>query len=285
MRPDKNTCLTTKWPICNGTGIPCLGYGTYKIPDPEEAYRVVCAAIKAGYRHIDTAAFYKNESGVGRAVRDSGLPREELFITSKVWKTEDTYDKVMTAWEETMKEIGLDYLDLYLVHWPAPVWREGHAEINREVWRAMMDIYKTGKVKAIGVSNFLVHHLETIMDMEIPPMVDQIEINPGYLQKETVDYCQAHNILVEAWSPLGRGKVLNHPALVALGEKYGRTSAQVILRWELQHGVVPMPKSVHEDRIESNKNVFNFELSEEDMKVIDQLECDGCSHHHPDRVD
>lgn len=269
--------------LSNGNEIPLVGFGTYKIKDPNEAYNSVKMALEAGYTHIDTAAYYENEAMVGKAIRESGIPREELFVTSKLWKTELGYEKAMAGFERTMKEIGLDYLDLYLIHWPAsPTHEENWEEINLETWRAFIDIYKSGKVKAIGVSNFLPHHLKALMGTEIVPMVNQIEIQPGFMQKETVDYCRENGIIVEAWSPLGRGRVLDNPLLMELAEKYGKTVAQISLRWEVQNGIVTLPKSTHEERIKSNFDIFNFELSSEDMAKIDAMEPYGNTGHHPD---
>lgn len=269
--------------LSNGNEIPLVGFGTYKIKDPNEAYNSVKMALEAGYTHIDTAAYYENEAMVGKAIRESGIPREELFVTSKLWKTELGYEKAMAGFERTMKEIGLDYLDLYLIHWPAsPTHEENWEEINLETWRAFIDIYKSGKVKAIGVSNFLPHHLKALMGTEIVPMVNQIEIQPGFMQKETVDYCRENGIIVEAWSPLGRGRVLDNPLLMELAAKYGKTVAQISLRWEVQNGIVTLPKSTHEERIKSNFDIFNFELSTEDMAKIDAMEPYGNTGHHPD---
>ena len=281
--------LSTRIKLNNDTTIPMFGYGTYKIKDSNEAYTSVRLALKNGYRHIDTAAFYENEKYVANAIKDfmeeSHTRREDIFVTSKAWKTELGYDKTLAAFEKTMNEMQMDYLDLYLIHWPASyAFDDDWENTNRATWKAMIEIYKSGRVKAIGVSNFLTHHLDTIIDMEITPAVDQIEINPGFLQKDTVDYCHNHGILVEAWSPLGRGKSLSHPLLEELASKYGKTVAQIILRWELQHDIVPLPKSVNEVRIVENANVFDFELSEDDMKSIDDIEPYGNSGHSPDQA-
>ena len=279
--------LTTKIELNNGTKIPCFGFGTYKIKDGNEAYTSVKAALEQGYIHVDTAAFYENEKFVGNAVKDflatSDLKREDLFVTSKVWKTEAGYEKTMKAFDRTMDEIGLDYLDLYLVHWPSSyAFDDDWENTNRSTWKAMVEIYKSGRVKAIGVSNFLTHHLNALMDSEVVPAVDQIEINPGFLQEDTLKFCQDNGILVEAWSPLGRGKSLVHPLLEELAAKYGKTVAQIILRWDIQHGIVPLPKSVHEERIKENADVFDFVITDEDMKKIDDMEPYGNSGHSPD---
>ncbi len=281
--------LTDRIKLNNGTSIPCLAFGTYKIKDPAEAYNSVKSALEIGYRHIDTAAFYENEKQVGQAINDfiatGAAKREDIFVTSKVWKSELGYKKTLAAFEKTMSEIGLDYLDLYLIHWPASyAFDDDWENTNRETWKAMIEIYKSGRVKAIGVSNFLTHHLKALMEFDIIPAVDQIEVNPGFLQKDTVDFCQEHGILVEAWSPLGRGKSLEHPLLKDLAEKYDRTVAQIILRWEMQHNVVPLPKSVNPERIRSNSELFDFELSEDDMEMIDEIEPYGNSGHSPDQA-
>lgn len=275
--------------LLNKTEIPSIGFGTYKIVDEIEARESVKKAIELGYRHIDTAAFYMNEVGVGQGVRDAmaiyGLGREDVFVTSKVWKTENTYDKVIASFNETMKKLELGYLDLFLVHWPSSyAFDDNWKETNREVWRAMIDIYKTGRAKAIGVSNFLPHHLNTIIDMEIIPMVNQIEINPGFLQKETVDYCQEKGIVVEAWSPLGRGRIMENETLKEIASKYDKSVAQLALRWELQHGIVVIPKSVNEERILENLDIFDFEIEQSDMDIIDNMAPVGASGHGPDQI-
>ena len=281
--------LSTTIKLNNGTSIPILGYGTYKIKDAAEAYSSVKNALDLGYRHIDTAAFYENEKYVSNAIKDfiaSGkATREDIFVTSKVWKTELGYDKTLAAFEKTMNEMQLDYLDLYLVHWPSSyAFDDDWKNTNRQTWKAMMEIYKSGRVKAIGVSNFLTHHLDTRIDMDVIPAVNQIEVNPGFLQKDTVDYCHEKGILVEAWSPLGRGKSLEHPLLQELASKYGKSVAQIILRWEIQHDIIPLPKSVTPSRIVENSEVFDFELSSNDMTAIDEIPPYGNSGHSPDEA-
>ena len=269
--------------LSNGNEIPVLGFGTYKITDDVIAEESVREALRLGYRHVDTAAFYQNEKAVGRAIRGSGTDRKNIFVTSKVWKTENTYDKVMASFERSMNDLDIGYLDLYLVHWPAsPSFDDNWKEINRDVWKAMIDIYKSGKARAIGVSNFLVHHLDTIMDMEVKPMVDQIEINPGFLQEETLEYLKEHNIAAEAWSPLGRGRIFGNEVLANIALKYGKTVSQIALRWELQHDIIVLPKSVTPSRIAENMELFDFEIEEEDMRKIDALPPFAASGHSPD---
>ncbi len=273
----------------NGHKIPMLGFGTYKITDEKEASDSVKHAIKLGYRHIDTAAFYRNERTVGEAIKagleENNLSREDIFVTSKVWKTENTYEKVMASFEKTMEDLDIEYLDLYLVHWPSSyAFDENWKETNREVWSAMIDIYKSGRVKAIGVSNFLTHYLDTIIDMEIIPMVDQIELNPGFLQKDTVDYCQEKGIVVEAWSPLGRGRIFSNELLCDMAAKYDVTVAQLALRWLIQHDIVVLPKSVTPARIEQNMKIFDFEIDKADMNTLDTMPPVGASGHSPDEA-
>ncbi|MGG3927309.1 aldo/keto reductase [Metabacillus fastidiosus] len=249
----------------NGVKMPWFGLGVYKVEDGQEVINSVKSAIKAGYRSIDTAAIYKNEEGVGQAVKEAGIPREQLFITSKVWNSDQGYESTIAAFHESLKKLDLDYLDLYLIHWPVK-------ETYKETWKAMETLYKEGKVKAIGVSNFHVHHLEDLMEeAEIIPMVNQVEYHPRLTQKDLLSFCQNNNIQLEAWSPLARGRFFDNPILVELSQKYEKTAAQIILRWDLQTGVVTIPKSVHEHRIIENANIFDFELSDEDITKIDSL--------------
>ena len=225
--------LTDSFVMRNGKTIPCIGYGTYKTSE-EEVYDAVIAAIKAGYRHIDTAAFYKNEAGVGRAVRECGVPREEIFVTSKVWNTDRGYENTKRAFAESMERLGLDYLDLYLIHWPANKKQFGDEakKINAETWRALEELYAEGKIKAIGLSNFLPHHIEELMEgAKVKPMVDQIEFHPGWAQLEVSEYCLKNDIVVEAWSPLGRKDALDNEVLREIGAKYRKSAAQICVRW------------------------------------------------------
>ncbi len=270
----------------NGYMIPEIGYGTWQSPDSEVTVNGVKAAIACGYRHIDTAAAYKNEESVGEGIKESGIARKDLFVTSKVWNTQRGYEKTIVAFEKTLSDLDLDYLDLYLIHWPASKKDyENWEEINLETWRAMTDLYKAGKIKAIGVSNFKPHHLEALMKTEVKPMVNQIEFHPGFMQEETVKYCRDNGILVEAWSPLGTGRMLTNPDLQEIASHYGKSVAQICIRWCIQHDVLPLPKSVTPSRIEENSNVFDFEINAEDMQRIDALENFGGSGLDPDEVD
>ena len=283
----KLTSLTSGLKLSNGVTIPGLGYGTYQTP-PEDAYRAVTDALAVGYRHIDTAALYGNESGVGQAVKDSGLKREEVFITSKLWNTERGYDKTMAAFEKTLAELGTDYLDLYLIHWPANEKQFGQeaAALNLDTWRAFEELYKAGKIKAIGVSNFMPNHLEALLaQAEIKPMVNQIEVHPGWPQTEAIRYCQRNDILVEAWAPLGEAAALSNPVLAKIAAKYDHTPAQVCLRWEVQQGILPLPKSVHKERMAENTKLFDFELTEDEMDIIGALRNLGGQCKVPDQVD
>ena len=248
----------------NGVRMPWLGLGVYKAQEGEEVVRAVRTALEAGYRSIDTAKLYENEEGVGRAVRESGIPREELFITTKVWNSDQGYEQTLAAFDTSMRKLGLEVLDLYLIHWPV----KGK---YKETWRALEKLYKEGRVRAIGVSNFQPHHLDDLMaDAEIKPMVNQVELHPLLTQKPLLAYCKEHGIQVEAWRPIMQGK-LNVPVLLDLAAKYGKTPAQIVLRWDLQNGVVVIPKSVTPERIRENADVFDFELTAEDMLAIDSL--------------
>ena len=245
--------------------MPWFGLGVFKVEDGTEVIDSVKAAIKNGYRSIDTAAIYKNEEGVGQAIRESGIPREELFITSKVWNSDQGYESTLQAFETTLEKLGLEYLDLYLVHWPV----KGK---YTESWKALEKLYKDGRVRAIGVSNFHIHHLQDVFEIaEIKPMVNQVEYHPRLTQEELHAFCKEHRIQLEAWSPLMQGQLLDHPTLQEIATKYNKSTAQIILRWDLQNEVVTIPKSIKEHRIIENANIFDFELSTEDMKAIQSL--------------
>ncbi|WP_195971965.1 aldo/keto reductase [Clostridium thermobutyricum] len=271
----------------NDYKIPSIGFGTFRTPSGEETEQSVLNAIKAGYRHIDCAAAYGNEKSVGDAIRKSGIAREELFVTSKLWNDEKGYEKTIAAFNKTLEDLQLDYLDLYLIHWPiAKASKNNWQEANSESWRAFEDLYKQGKIKAIGVSNFLPHHFEPLLKTaKIKPMVNQIEFHPGMLQEETVEFCKKNNILVEAWAPFSNGQILSNPVLTEIADKYNKSVAQLSLRWIIQKGIVPLPKSVTPERIKSNLNVFDFEISAQDSETIDKLTNCGGSGLHPDEVD
>jgi len=271
----------------NGVVIPQPGFGTFLTPNGETAINSVCYAIQRGYRHIDTAAVYGNESSVGKGIRLSGVHREDLFITSKVWNTERGYDKTLRAFEKTMNDLGLDYLDLYLIHWPANKKQFGDKadQLNQETWKAMERLYKEKRIRAIGLSNFMPHHIDKILEIaEVMPAVDQIEYHPGLLQKECVEYCKKKGIVVEAWSPLGRGAFLSDELLVDMADKYGCTVAQLIIRWVIQNGVLPLVKSITPSRIEENIEVFNFTIRSEDMMIINDMITERVGH-DPDEID
>ena len=259
----------------NGVEIPVLGFGTWKAADGEEAYQAVLAALKAGYRHIDTAAIYQNEESVGRAIKDSGLAREDLFITTKLWNTHYTYEDAQAALEESLEKLGLDYVDLYLIHWPNPKpLRENDAwkQRNAEVWRAMEDMLAAGKVRAIGISNFLPHHLEALLETaRVIPAVNQIRLAPGVYQSEAIAASRKHGILLEAWGPFGQGELFQNEQVKEMATKYGKTVAQLALAWSLQEGFLPLPKSVTPERIASNLNCFDFELTADDMELLRHL--------------
>ncbi len=272
--------------LSNGYKIPSIGFGTWKAPDDETTVAAVKKAIECGYTHIDGAAIYRNEKSVGRGIAESGIPREELFVTSKLWGTERGYDKTIAAFEKTLSDLGLEYLDLYLIHWPA---NEKHhkdwQEQNAETWRAFEDLYKQGRIKAIGVSNFLVHHMEALLKTaEIVPMIDQLEFHPGYMQSEIVEYCRRKGICLEAWSPLGTGRMLSNEMLGEIAEKYGVSVAQICIRWCLQNDALPLVKSITPSRIKENIDVWDFEISAEDMQRINAMDFCGGSGLYPDEV-
>ena len=272
----------------NGVLIPELGFGTFLTEDGETCVNAVRTALNVGYTHIDTAAVYGNEVSVGRGIRESGKDRKDVFVTSKVWNTERGYDKTLRAFDRTLADLGLDYLDLYLIHWTANRKQFGDEapKLNAETWRALEKLYRDGRIRAIGLSNFMPHHIDDLMQTaEIKPMVDQIEYHPGLTQPDCVDYCKKNGIVVEAWSPLGRGKVLQDPDLASVAERHHKTPAQVVIRWVMQKGVVALVKSTHENRIRENFDVFDFELSEEDMKLIDAIKSTARIGAEPDECD
>ncbi|MCC9042735.1 aldo/keto reductase [Myroides sp. M-43] len=273
--------------LSNGVKIPQLGFGTWKAAEGEQAENAVLCAISEGYRHIDTASFYKNEVSIGRAIAKSGVPREELFITTKLWNADRGYEQTLKAFDLSLANLGVAYLDLYLIHWPASAHQFANwKEINADTWRALEHLYKEGKVKAIGVSNFYVHHLEALFETAvIKPMVNQIEFHPGFMQEQVVRFCQERSILIEAWSPIGRGNILDNAILLAMALKYGVTVPQLVLQWIIQKGHLPMPKSVTPQRIKENIQINKIIISEEDVVVVDNLPYIGGSGLNPDQVD
>ncbi|WP_274363996.1 aldo/keto reductase [Paenibacillus thermotolerans] len=249
----------------NGVAMPWLGLGVWRVEEGSQVEDAVSAALAHGYRSIDTAAVYGNEAGVGKAIRQSGVKREELFVTTKVWNADQGYESTLRAYEESLKKLGLDYVDLYLIHWPV----KGKYV---ETWRALRKLYEEKRVRAIGVSNFHVHHLKDIMaESDIVPAVNQVEYHPLLNQRELLSFCKEKGIQMEAWSPLMQGNNLDDPTLVEIARKHGKSPAQVVLRWDLQSGVVTIPKSIRAERIKENADVFNFELSAEEMDRINAL--------------
>lgn len=262
---DFKTCFE----LSNGVQIPCIGFGTWQSRD-DEGVAAVKAALEARYRLIDTAAAYGNELSVGAAIRESGIPRDQIFITSKLRNSAHGYAATMEAFEWSTQKLGTDYLDLYLIHWPNPVqFRPIWKEATRGTWRAFEELYRAGRIRAIGVSNFMPHHIEMLMETAtIMPMVNQLKLCPGITQDSAVDYCIKKGILVEAYSPFGTGSIFAEPQMREIAAKYNKSVSQVCLRWSLQMGYLPLPKSANPMRIRENLNVFDFDLSEEDMAKI-----------------
>lgn len=258
--------MDTVFKLANGVSMPAVGFGTYQLSPDEAAEKAVRAALDIGYRHIDTAKLYQNEHGVGKAVRDSAIPREEIFVTTKLWNTDHAYDDAMQAIDASLDRLGLEYVDLYLIHWPQPGDRD-------TAWRALQDIYESGKAKAIGVSNYTVEHLEDLLDGSgMVPMANQIEFHPFIYaeQRGILDYCRQKNIAVEAYSPLRHDEAAE-PAVLEIAKRLNKTPSQVVLRWCLQHGAAPLPRSANPAHIRENLEVFDFELTEDDMQVLDGL--------------
>ena len=250
--------------LSNGLQVPIIGFGTYKVGEDEEVIKSIKYALEVGYRHIDTATFYGNEEAIGKALKESNVQREDIFLATKLWNDCHGYENAMNAFNNSIKKLGVDYLDLYYIHWPT--------ELNHDTWRALEDLYYSGKVKAIGVCNFKIGHLEELKKTaRIMPMINQIEIHPGFTQKEMVKYCQENNIQVVAWSPIMRGRLFAEPLMIALSEKYNKTITQIILRWHIQNHIIPIPKSSNKDRIKENIDIFDFEIEKEDILKIDSL--------------
>ena len=264
--------------LANGLQMPRLGLGVWRVED-SEATKSVEWALESGYRMIDTAMVYKNEKGVGEGIRRSFVPREDIFVTTKLWNDDQGYDSALKAFDASLERLGLDYVDLYLIHWPV-------AGKYKDSWRALEEIYASGRAKAIGVSNFHQHHLEDLMTTAtIKPMVDQIEIHPTLTQEPLRAYLASEAIAVEAWSPLGQGKILETPTLIEIGEKHGKTAAQVIIRWHLQNDIIVIPKSSHKERIKENFDVLDFELTPEEIQQINALNIDERLGSNPDSFD
>ena len=280
------TKKTDRFVLPNATEIPCIGFGTFLIEEGRTTVNAVRTALNAGYRHIDAAAVYHNEPDVGIGIKSAGIARKDIFLTSKVWNDMRGYENTLKAFEKSCRDLQTDYLDLYLIHWPAneDEYPDGEwKRVNAATWKALERLYKEGKVKAIGVINFLSHHLEALMETaEIMPMVNQIEFHPGMMQKETLEFCRANGITVEAWSPLGCGSAVKNPLIQKLAIKYGKSPAQLCLRWVLQNQVLPLSKSVTESRIYDNIKIFNFKLTETDMEQINHMPYIGGSGLNPD---
>lgn len=270
--------IQSKIKLNNGVEMPLLGLGVFRSEEGAEVELAVRTALENGYRSIDTAAVYRNEKGVGNAIRQSGINRSDIFLTSKVWNSDQGYGSTFRAFDESLEKLQTDYLDLYLIHWPK-------GERSVETWQALEEIYKSGRVRAIGVSNFMVHHLESFLPKcNITPAVNQVEFHPELIQPELLSFCTQQGIQVEAWSPIMKGKVNELPVMQALAVKYGKTPVQIVLRWDLQRGIVTIPKSVKPERIVSNSLLFDFELSNEDMEKINRLDKNKRIGPHPDQI-
>lgn len=251
--------------LINGVKIPSIGFGTYKSGDDEETAKIIKNALNLGYKMIDTASFYNNEVGIGNGIKESDIDRKDIFIVTKLWNDDHGYDNTIEAFNKSLNNLQVDYIDLYLIHWPN--------KLNAETWRAFEHLYETKKVKAIGVCNFKVEHLEELKKTaKIMPMVNQVEIHPFSTKNNIINYCKDNNIKVVAWSPISRGRVLSNDLMIDLSQKYKKSIVQIVLRWHMQKGVIPIPKSSNENRIKENIDIFDFEISSEDMKAIDSLD-------------
>lgn len=269
----KDLNINSKVKLNNGIEMPVIALGTYKVPDGDDVMNEITWALEAGYRSIDTAKIYKNEEGVGKAIKNFSIKREEIFITTKLWNADQGYDTTLQSIDESLHKLGLDYVDLYLVHWPtADV--NAKESINKRIdtWKAMEEIYASGKAKAIGVSNYTVKHLEEMKDYaKVLPAVNQVEFHPYLFQKELLEYCNDNQIILEAYRPLTNGQRIDNPVLGNLARKYNKTNAQILIRWSLQHGCVPLPKSMKQKHIKENIEVFDFMLADSEMEEIDSL--------------
>jgi len=270
--------ISSKVKLNNGIEMPWLGLGVFESEEGAEVENAILTALSNGYRSIDTAAMYHNEKGVGKAIKKSGIPREEIFVTTKVWNSDQGYRSTFEAFEKSLDKLDLSYVDLYLIHWP-----KGKKSVD--TWKAMEELHKRGKIRAIGVSNFLVHHLEDFLpECNVSPTVNQVEFHPELIQPDLLKYCKIKGIQMEAWSPIMKGAVNNIPLLHELASKYGKSPVQIVLRWDIQKGVVTIPKSAQPERIISNADIFDFEISSEDMKKIDGLDKNNRTGFHPDRI-
>ncbi len=275
--------INDTYTLANGLEIPCMGFGTYN-PQGGDNCKIIRTAMEAGYRYFDTASLYETERALGQAVKESGIDRKELFIASKLWIDEMGYEETKQAFERTLNRLQMDYLDLYLIHWP----RRSEDDMDwkkrdLETWRAMEELYEEGKIKGLGLSNFLPHHLDHILDnCKVMPLVDQLEIHPGYSQEAAAAYCKSKNVLVQAWSPLGRSKLLAHPILCRMAEKYGKSVAQISLRFLVQKNIIPLVKASGMERMKENMDIFDFEINREDMWVLECMPQDAWLGEHPD---
>ncbi len=279
--------LTDCFVLSNGVKIPCVGYGSWRTPKGEVCVNGVLTALKCGYRHLDTASVYDNEESIGEGVKQSGIPRSEIFITSKLWNTEQGYDNALAACDASLKRLATDYLDLYLIHWPNPKpLREQYPEPMLESWRALETLYRSGKVRAIGVSNFLDTHLGVLLaNCTIKPMVNQLELHVGYHQQKSVDFARENGLAIEAWSPICKGRAMDDLTVKSVASKHGKTCAQVLIRWCMEKGYIPLPKSVTPSRIAENTGVFDFSLDNIDMAALDAATPVGRLGSYPDTAE
>lgn len=259
--------IESKIKLNNGVMIPAIGLGVYQARAGGETHDAVLHALKAGYRHIDTAKFYANEKDIASALKQTTVPREHIFITTKLWNDDHGYDKTIKACNESLKQLGIPFVDLYLIHFPV-------RKLRLDSWRALETLYEEGKCRAIGVSNYTIRHIQELLEKsKITPAVNQVEFHPYLYQKELLDFCHTHHIRIEAYSPLTKGKKLNDPKLMEMASRYHRSSAQILIRWALQHGLIVIPKSTHAERIRENADVYDFEISAEDMDVLNSFHC------------
>jgi diketogulonate reductase-like aldo/keto reductase len=265
-RPAMSLNLDSRVTLNDGNKMPALGLGVWQSRAGKETRTAVATALEVGYRLIDTAKLYANERDVGAAVRASGIPREEIFVTTKLWNDDHGYESALRAFEQSRRELGFDYVDLYLIHWPVP-------GLRHESWKALVKLHEDGVARSIGVSNYTIRHMEEMLpSTSVPPSVNQVEFHPFLYQNQLLEFCRARSIQLEAYSPLARGRRLTHRVVTDIAAKYGRTPAQILIRWSLQHGLVVIPKSVRPDRIRENAAVFDFELKRDDMERLDSLD-------------